>query len=50
MLKTVILACFVSLSVSSKNLCDITLDGGICLFGSETVLMPAAPQDNLVGY
>ena len=33
-----------------STLCDITLEGGMCIFGSETVLMPAAVPDSLVGH
>lgn len=48
MLKTVILLCLTFLCYS--ELCEMTLSGGICLFGGETVLMPDAKQDGLTGH
>lgn len=36
--------------LSLADLCDITLDSGICIFGSETVIMPAAVPKDLVGH
>ncbi|CAG9334355.1 unnamed protein product [Blepharisma stoltei] len=48
LLKTVIL---ISLFLAyGSDLCEMTLQGGICLFGGETVLMPNAVQDGLKGH
>ena len=47
--KTVIVVCVVLFFVSDE-LCDITMEGGICLYGDETVYMPIAIPDKLVGY
>lgn len=36
--------------VASADLCDLTLDGAICLFNNQTSLLPRAQPENLVGH
>lgn len=38
------------LLVCAEDLCDVTLEAGICLFGAETVKMPMAVPDKLTGH
>lgn len=35
---------------NSTSRCDLILDGGVCLYGGETVLMPSSRQNGLVGH
>lgn len=37
------------LGVMGQDMCDMTLDGGVCIFNDETVLVPDAVQSGLVG-
>jgi Concanavalin A-like lectin/glucanases superfamily len=38
------------ITVAIRDLCELDLNAGMCLFGGETVLMPYAVPSNLVGY